>query len=484
MSRYFAWNPWVFHTFRDEMAFFQIATTSANRTTFVDDLAQFLCKEGIEAFRIYRVFGSYDLILRAWIPVGGKNQLMENMRRMLAYIRSIEGFVVHKITHHWHWGSTANKSGPHSAEDSALIIPSGKFGVQYLELLQTLLKGGENEPFDPNSTIDNALRQNVIRKVFSCEEILFFTFIDISHARITDKAKSVLASVNELLKRHANIIQKQAVYLIDGSNTGLLVKGESKGLFDIGVFVTDVYERLADLEIKTETAVVLSPEIRGSEQLSSRMFKQIQSTDLLANRVFPEIYEVPERTYVDTVVAWINHNHEFHPQDLAEVVQESLSALVRDHFKGKSNQFSRCMFGHFMDAEQILRPLTPRFAFKHARNDTKTVYEFLRSSLEPDAWQRVEGDIAKKVKIGDTLDFLTLGSRLNFFTHITKELSLSKKPSILDSWSDISRLRNKLGHGHFTYSADKVGDALSDLTLLLRFRRRLVDVLDLLQSTV
>ncbi len=281
MKSYLVWNPAVYYLFEDSLTYYLIAATTFKRASFFRQLTTCLKKHQYQSYRIYQVFGTYDVILRVWVKHGKQGELREILEQEVDSIRAADPWIVWKISDHWHWG-----------RDPLVDKTLRQVTPEYVKQIQRNFDKPETWATPP---VRDALDTGILRKVEATDDrVLFFTFVDFKGGVVN--VKEARNEILDDLQERPEILCP-AVYLTTSHSAALMLKGECKDLFGIGRLVTDLNSRLALIGARTSTLVACDTDIHGSEEITARDIRQAAGIDLAVKKHFPVLYEreVPER---------------------------------------------------------------------------------------------------------------------------------------------------------------------------------------------
>jgi len=444
---YLAWNPQVYGLFDDALTYYLITTTTFKRKTFFSQLKDCLKKHQYQAYRIYQVFGSYDVILRVWVKHGKQAELRNIMEEEVDSIREASPWIVWRIRDHWYWGGD-----PLDTKTLYKITPD------YVRQLQKFF--GKPESWD-SPLVSEALQQRILRKIEGTNDrILFFTFVDFKGGIVNlEEARNEI--IEDLQSRQS--ILCPALYQTTNHPIALLLKGEARDLFSIGRLVTDLMSRLAIMGAKTATLVACDTDIHGNEEITARDIKQAAGIDLAVRRVLPELYD---KEITDAVRHRLEHGvreilvlgNELPEIELTQVM-DCIAALIPEADMDPGFEMTRRVASIFGDAESKLR---------------KPSIRFLAGVLGQSKLQATIDEALKNTKTSEQdrkPDFLALGNRLTVICHVIKELRLSDDQDLIASWSEFANLRNVAAHHAKDLSKEWEKTMVIVVTFLNRFQK-------------
>ena len=147
-----------------------------------DRVRRILEEHGCHIYRIYRVLGQYDLVIRVYI----QEEMLKRLEKSVAArdknvqpISSIKISAVDKLRKHWHWGKHKNR----------------RCNLSMLEAVGIEEKL-EQPDWEANETIYKAIKRGVIRPVqHRKDNIITFVFIEQTQ-KLIDRNATVAKAID------------------------------------------------------------------------------------------------------------------------------------------------------------------------------------------------------------------------------------------------------------------------------------------------
>lgn len=450
--RYLVWHPSVHAQFGDELVFVFLKVTAFPKEDVYERLEAFLGKSKHTAYRIYRILGAVDIVLRVWVERGRSEEFISDLQRQVDYVESAIQLTVAEIPHHWQYWRTATATALSSlGEDS----------------VTALQKCFDKPETWGSAQVSEAVNSFLVRPVTESNgTIMFFTSLLQSGARRFDQAY-LLKEIYALFDQYKDGLQKTAVYRTRGEYA-YLIKCETRDFFLIGAFVNELSHRIAGHRCGIATSIVCEYPIRGREEIGKRSFRQIERRDIATSTILPELYDDPSVTanMKSEIEGWVRkylvpHRHEITEEDF-KVIQSCLRAVViRDE-----GAFLAKIVEVFGRAERSLRSLTGKFI--GLALGPSTVHSTIQDALKhlPGAEQR-------------KIEFISLGDRLAVIAYAIKQANLSEDPDIVGGWSREVTLRDRAAH----FSEQTFAEWSDELATLLQFFGRYRKLIELVGNT-
>jgi len=373
-----------------------------------DDVKQrldtLLAAEQPGSVRAFAVFGSYDLLIRAWLHPNVSAQFQASLKSRLSGLRTLYPFSVTKIEKRWFWGKDVEADiDPEVLQDlderKIQTVQSGEDP----ELLQTLLKA-----------------KLVIEREALDRHIRFFVAINLEN--VTQELQESVVKALMIYFADNPDLERPSIYTGYGF-CSILLKAQVENYYDVPKLPNWIGERFRALGASTETFLVHSPrELSGDESIGRATFKAIKGKNLFVRSIIPELYEIPSRR-ADEIEAFLIakiHDRELRPKD-KRLLHDYLLACLHDN----AAEMARTIFTFFAELENFLRKRHGEFIGR--RNlDMIRLFEELKI-------------------IGEKDRFLSLGNALNLCSlAAVRAGAIEPKPP---GWGDLVQLRNKIGHG-------------------------------------
>ncbi len=296
-----AWNPEIIARLTQKRCVFILASVSRSNTAVQKDLVRILRSYDCTVFRIYRVLGDHDFLIRAYLSYESIELLQSDVLRETEKIRPIQRVLicpVKDIVAHWYWNeyqTGAKDWGNFDVDTAAALGPIlGKHGWEY------------------SPDCRKQIARGILRKVNEHEQnIIVFVFLQ--RFKSTGTLEQLLRQVQAILDRflvHHNgkdganplspshtefhVEEKKknlrflAVYELARDPYFLLIKAEVENYFVVGKLVAMLNDELSASDCMTMTCIVADQVVLGQEELNLAYSAVGPLTKILASE-FPNL---------------------------------------------------------------------------------------------------------------------------------------------------------------------------------------------------
>ena len=450
--RYLVWHPSVHAQFGDELIFAFLKVTAFPREDVYNRIEKYLEVTRHTAYRVYRVLGTVDVILRVWVARGCGDDFMANLQRQVEYVESFVYLTVAEIPHHWHYYRMPKMASLNNLTEELVTSLQNCFG--------------KPETWEMRPVVE-ALASSCVRPVTdTVGAIMFFTGLPLSGAHRFDLGY-ILKEIYLLFEQFKEGLHKTAVYRTRGEYA-FLIKCETMDFFLIGAFIKELSHKIAGHKCGTVTSVVCDCQIRGREEIGIRSFRQVERRDIAASNILPELYDDANVTanIRAEVESWIRNYLVPSRPNITEEDFKAIQACLRAVITGNEEAFLSKIVEVFGRAERNLRSSMGKFIGKAIGPK-----EFHRTFV--DALKHIPGSDQKK------MDLIAIGDRLTVFAHAIKQSKLSEDPEIIGDWGGEASLRDRAAH----FVEETFSGWNSELALLLRFCGRYKKLIELVENT-
>jgi hypothetical protein len=428
--RYRAWHDEVHRLLGESLFYFLARVRPFDSDDVKQRLDTLLSREQPGSVRAFAVFGSYDLLIRAWLHPNVSAQFQDWLKRDLIGLRTLYPFSVTKIEKRWFWGENVEAAvSPEALQDlDEEKIPAVQSGGEP-ELLSRLLRANlviAREPFD--------------------EYIRFFVAINLENVT-HELQESVVRNLKAYFAENVDL-ERASIYTGYGF-CSILLKAEVKDFYSIPKLPNWIGKQFRALGASTETFLAHSPrELSGDESIGRATFKAIKGKNLFARSIIPEIYETAAGK-ADGIEAFLVakvHGRELRPKD-KKLLHDYLLACLHDN----AAEMARTVFTFFAELENFLRKKHGEYIGRRSLNMTG-LFEELKINRESDRF----------LSLGPALDLCSLAA--------ARAGGVPPKPS---GWGSLVKLRNEIGHGeidvlrNWQYPAETIVEYSSKIRWLI-----------------
>jgi uncharacterized protein with GYD domain len=452
MKEHLVWHPDVHARFLDELVFYFISVRAfPPQENVYNAITDVLEDTGHTSYRMHRVFGSYDIVLKVWVKKGEHEELGKEIKGKSHYVHRLAPAVVEGIRFH------SNPEERAAPQEAAVF----KLFQKDIESVQGHFDD-EPKTWRNDEPIRSKLADSVLRIVSDLPPKMMVFFVCITHADTEEmEPHALLGAITDQCQEFSK--QGKAVIYRTKTKYGFIVKLETEDPYSAGRFVVELNDKFSLHEATTETYVVMESRIRGKEEIGTRSFQQVEHRDPLTTYIFPRLYGIRgvSQTRKLEVALWINDK--FSPSlerltlDDLDVIRQCLLAVITNKEVG----FSLAIAKPFLEAERELRTCQNEFLGRLGLNPEQAIRDALRPGKN--------GDEKKS-------ETLTLGDRIKVYQDAIKKgkprdekdiLSRCDK-DVLSDWAAIVELRNQVAH----HSENLFPRWAEGLTLLVEFMVR------------
>jgi hypothetical protein len=411
------WHYDVHQRLGEKLVYYLLRIRPFDAKDVKDKLRSLLTTQHLESVRIFKVFGSNDLLIRAWLHAQVSPEFPEYLKKALPQEISISTFTVrdaHAIA----------SEPPHiEVADAAHLLE-----ILHDDAMLRAVQMGKD-----NKLLDRLIKAKVVftRDQLGAVPIKFYIAVHLADEadRIhADAARKIYAHIRERMRN----IQRISVFRGEGF-CDILIKGEVVGasFFSIGELVDWIYENLSVFKASTETYVVAwpIPVVETPDKISESTFRAIAGKDLFVNIVLPAAYEeyFGKHKIIESL---------FSRADKQTILRHR--QLVREYLLGyleeKNADMGRVLFVFFSEIEEYLRDTHKEFIGKNSLNPA-LVYDAVN----------IPADSRKNI---------TLGHLFNIFSMVIDEKNLATANELSGNWNRLVELRNKQMHGNLNHQEE------------------------------
>jgi len=396
---------------------------------------------GLGGIRVFRIFGLYDLLIRAWLHPSIEDGFRRALERELDPWRAPATFAVTSIEYR-----SDQNGNPGDLDIKNYELAS----VDEEKIFEA------QEPGSP--TLGKLIRAGLVVERPLVTAIRFY--VGVSFGRDEMAIPSVVSRIQEALQDRGGKfprISQFSIYRGYGF-ASILIKGKVKAedYFSVVELPTWIRSEFRDFDPSTETYLASSDDkkVVGDERIGKTTLRAVQGKDLYVQSIVPELY-YPDRHYPkkEEVEQFLRSLKSSRPgldlttEDKA-LLHDYLLAFLEPNQGAK--EMAKILYLFFAKLEYDLR---------------EGLYPFIHSK------SLTFKELAESAKIKkERGDFLGLGDLITLYTMaIRKEDSQISLPG-----SDLARLRNEIAHGASLSADHQWRDVLTRLLNELPGTRRLL----------
>ncbi|MEK6322900.1 MAG: hypothetical protein AABN33_14585 [Acidobacteriota bacterium] len=407
------WEPKLWHyrvheRLGETLLFFLVRVRPFDLQELTDRLKRLITEKRLGGITVFPIFGSYDLLIRAWLHPSIAAQFRAWVGSSLVHDASAtKVFGGHTLY-------------PFSADRVFKIwYEQEQFSSTLLEELdedQILAVQSGQDPGLAQKLVDGKL----IVEQNQSEGIQFFSLINLE-VYSSGIEEELLVGISDYLEE-ASDLTNAAIYGGFGF-CSILVDARVKEYASIARLPNWLGSRFKVYGLTTETYLAL-PQVIGDEAIGQATFLGLAGRDLLVSSIVPELYEsnFSKRTAVERIL-----RDEASKQPLTQKDKKLLHDYLIGYLEDDSTQMARTLFTFFFELEEYLRRNFADFVVHRAQGSVKELYEKGNVELS-----------SKPLTLGDTLNLYSLAITDNG----EGEESLNR-----DGWGELTAIRNGIVHG-------------------------------------
>jgi hypothetical protein len=325
------WHYKVHERLGESLYYYFVQVRPFNETAIKNDLNQILSNRRVGSFRVFGVFGAYDLLIRIWLHPTVATRFADWLEELHG-CRDIGAFVVTHVHRRWY--------------------PETRDTDEVKSLLEQLTKErikAVQDDRDPQLLKRLRKAELILDLPSRAHRIKFFVPI-----RLSETAPGILSRVVRELKEHIGNSKFASLYGGYGFCPLLLSSStEDRHFGSISSLPTWVSEHFSDFGASTETYLAGgNGRLLGEERILEGTFRGIRGHDLFVQSIIPELYELHEQK-IEAIEPFVRTHIVAEPlskQD-RDLLHDLLLAILRDD----AGNMSKTLFIFFSDLENHLR---------------------------------------------------------------------------------------------------------------------------------
>lgn len=417
-NKQIVWHPLVHSRFQENLLYYLLRVRPFRKDDFNAKLENFLKQNRLSAYSIYQIYGTYDVLLRVYVPPSLEASFVPNLQRVITSVRQCNPFKVTSIPLCWCW-----EEGTGNIDRKAL----NELTIERVRQIQS-----EDKNLINWATSHNLL--SIIERPLFLKEtpyIRFFTGIVLPQGIGVEAHKELIEAIREHLKLRdkKGTIKRCSIYAGYGF-ASLMIKGETKSFYNICPLIHALGGNLVFLEGATLTNVVADDDPVECDNISEAAFEEMKKVDLAVNAIFPELYETKgiSDDLRREIEDWITK--QIIPRDLIRSQVDDVRSLLKGVLNDREEEIISSLMLVFARSERFLR-------------DKRGV--LIGKTLGPKA----ERDVLKAAGIAPEANkkFLNLGELLNIYSKTLEMAGIETDKKIVSGWQLSANLRNQVAHG-------------------------------------
>jgi hypothetical protein len=368
----YGWSYVVHEQLEEKLAYYLVRIRPYNRETAARGLEALVAAEGLGTVRAYELFGTYDLLIRAWLPSGLINKFDALLPPRLA-CQGIQSFSANAVCSRWYRAESQYLD----ADQRRLYLLTGlsRSSIQAVQvglqpvLLEDLLKAGlafDRTPL-PSSTIT------------------FFVSVNFEEDLGLGTRDSVIREIEVKLTKDSRL--KRITIDRGFGFCEILIKAESEDFYAIGEVPNWISKRFEAYRTITETFLSKYPvHISGDGRIGSATFDALDGKDNFVRHLLPELY--PKRKVIHEEVELFLKAPLFRSLGSGgrKFVHDFLLGVIRE----KRSEYATVLFKLFSEWETFLRQQHREFLGRRGVNLNELYSQVNVSAKRPDDFTLVD----------------------------------------------------------------------------------------------
>jgi hypothetical protein len=433
-----SWHYKVHQRLGETLYYFLIRVRPLDMEEATQQLQNMLKEKHLGSVRVFPIFGSYDFMIRAWLPSSLTTEFrtwVDSALSKIAGSHATYPFAVDYIDRRAHNLPVIDRTLLENLDGNAIrAIQTG----QDLELLQRCIDG------------------NLVITRRQTNNIGFFTSIYLDDENLPIN-EGVVEAINQYLEDNPGIINV-SIYRGYGF-CSVLIKGEVEGFFNIAPMPNHIGKAYKPFGAHTETYLFHRPShVIGDKTIGAATFYALQGRDLFVQSIIPELYDQHsgKRQIVERLLLT-----EAHKLNLTQRDKRLLHDYILGFLNDDSTTLATTLFALFFTLEGYLRSHHKEFIGRKGVGSVNEIFE--RANIpEPDRTRP------------------TLKNLLNVYaTTIKISDPTGEYKELLASWDGLTDLRNDLMHA----KVDIFTNWDKFITRLIPFLPRIRQLLALIETT-
>ena len=456
-SPVFYWHPEVHAHFKEALYYFFLSIKPEN-FKWLDQLTGLLSQHGVARFCAYPIFGTYDILLRLWLPPHLLQKFLQDIDEHVSNLHSLAHFQTIRILQCYGFFDYPYTDPAQLALALSELTPDSILAAQSAEKEEALLKLRKRGLLRIKSPAEFARNRGLIR-----------AFITISEPRgnlPTNERKRIIA---EFAARLNNRQKFSRTTLIEGTGCGwLLAKLVTKDFYHIGGLVHAMVREFAGAGISSSTFLLTQQDdLTEGEVVCTEALREFEQGNRFVADFLPALYtpgindsKTLDRGGIEQFIAEMLAN--WKPADVADPT----AALDRQHDTTAIHDFFSAVVHN--DRDKTLTALFPRFlraetVLKPSLRIIKCCPRSVEGLLHELQRYDVEGP-KRKLNNLSILDLLRTAPWI--FSHFRPNDPWVREFLLESTFAEIADKRNLVAHGRdFSPRKDWLPLATAVLTL-------------------
>jgi hypothetical protein len=427
------WHHVVHERLGEKLHYYFVRIQAFDPDVMKPSLEETLRSLRVGSFRVFPVFGQFDLIVRAWLHPTIENQFRACLDGHIEGARGAHPFAVTHIDHRYYW----DKASPETLDK------------QLLETLDDeIIKTAQRED---EEALQRLYGGKLVLERHDPTNHSLLVFVAIHLENVTNEIH------HQVVRKTIRFLHENPEFLFPSVYSGygfchILVKTKIrlKDYFKLERLPNYLGSELRGFVSRTETYLAHRPEhLLGWPEIGDSTFTAIQGRDLFIEGIIPEFYTDPFSKADATAVG----------RFLTDNVKGSALGvldrkLLRDYLLGflhqKESDMKKTIANFVIDHEGFLRDRHKEFCERITKQPVHAVYE--------------------AAEIGKSNDLFTLHECLKIYGVAIKSANLTDKLHLCGGWEPLAQVRNAVLHGRVNLVAQWKEQLQKVLSQLPRLR--------------
>lgn len=412
------WHPEVHTLFGERLHYYLLTVRPFNADGFRKKIQEFRLKESIGGFCYYEVFGTFDVLLRVWVPANrDEDKFVDNLRQYVPEIDKAIPFRVTDIASYWFRDEDRKKYN---------VGMLDRVTVDRVREIQNGNKSGNADQFK-----ENGLLSEVDPTANAIKFFVALSNLQPGARIVEERFQRELTTIIDSYRSSANKLSRVSVYFGYGF-AWALIKAETlpENYFVVGSIVGDLNRKLYGISFFTATYLTIGTNHFETDDISNLSLTAAHGFNLKVARLLPVFYNTEMPGHLQTsIVRWVQEH------DQIDRLNEDQRALIARALSGVVVQDEKSVLAalqdYFVDQERFLRANWQRFV--ESRLGSNRTTEVLRAV-------HIEKGVSSKM--------FALGELCTICGEVIRQTSNdAEKNELASGWQEVANLRNQVAHG-------------------------------------
>ncbi len=403
-----SWDHSVHSYLKERLVYYLARVRPYQRDVAVRALNQLVSEEGLGTVRAFELFGTYDLLIRAWLPGEYPQRLEELLKKHLGSgCTGIQQFEVQQVVHRWYRSSTESDGNRGNRQNALRDLDQ--------QVIESIQDGRAPAQFA-------ALRKAGLifdRASMHKKTICFFISVNFGEKLDFSQRASVVREIADYLTSSHKLTR---VSIDRGYGImQILIKAEVEDYYAIDTIPDWIANKFETYKAITETFLSKPPlHISGDGRIGRATFTELRGRDFLVAAILPEIYErARQNAEIEDYLAGNEQIKRLGP-GAKRFVRDFLMAVLNK----KVAEWASVLMKLFFEWEGYLRDNHRKYLGKLNLN-VNAAYEAAKIGSKP--WD--------EFTLVDTLQVLYQGLK-----------STPRAHKVSSHWSELTNARNAASH--------------------------------------